>query len=92
MSDDLKNIEVAELENGNGKNKHTIVDEIADNIVKILLVVFILWGFGYCMMAYVGKDKGVDPNLVYGFFAGSLSTLIPSYFAINKTKKEKPTE
>lgn len=86
---DLEKAAVEESENGNGKNKHTIIDEIADNIIKILLVVFILWGFAYCMMAYVGKDKGVDPNLVYGFFAGSLGTMIPAYFAINKIKKDK---
>lgn len=84
-------IPIAENLNGNenSKDKHTIIDEIAENIIKILLVVFILWGFGYCMMTYVGKDKGVDPNLVYGFFAGSLGTMIPVYFAINKYKKQE---
>ena len=82
MVDELK------VEEINGNGKHTIIDEIADNIIKILLVVFILWGFGYCMIVYVGKDKGVDPNLVYGFFAGSLSTMIPAYFAIKKSNKE----
>ena len=85
MTEDLK--EELEIEPLN--NKHTVVDEIADNIIKILIVVFLIWGFAYCMLNYVGKDKGVDPNLVYGFFAGSIGTMIPAYFAINKIKKDK---
>ena len=37
-----------------------------------------------------GVNKGVDPNLVYGFFAGSIGTMIPAYFAIRKAKGENP--
>lgn len=84
MSDEKK--EEIEVQNGNGK--YTIADEISDNIIKIMLVAFLLIGLGYCIMNFVGKDKGVDPNLVYGFFSGSIGTLIPTYFAIKNLKKD----
>ena len=72
-------------------DKHTVIDEIADNIIKILLVCFMIYGISYCMVNYVGKDKGVDPNLVWGFFSGVIVTVISLYFRM-PSKKEKPNE
>lgn len=67
---------------------HTWIDEVANNVIKVYLIVFVTIGMAYCMVNYVGKDKGVDPNLVYGFFAGIITTIFPAYFAF-KTKKDK---
>ncbi len=72
------------------KDIHTWVDEVANNVIKVYLIVFVTVGMGYCMTNYVGKDKGVDPNLVYGFFAGIITTIFPAYFAF-KSKKDKET-
>ena len=70
------------------KDMHTWIDEIANNVIKVYLIVFVTLGMAYCIVNYVGKDKGVDPNLVWGFFAGIISTVIPAYFAF-RPKKEK---
>ena len=86
--EDLKNITPPiaseEIENGNGKDKHTIVDEITDNIIKIMIVAFAFIGLGYCTVTFVGVNKGVDPNLAWGYFGGVVTTIIPAYFVVNK--------
>lgn len=93
--EDLKNIapliKLEEGENGNasGKDRHTIVDEIADNIIKVMIVAFAFIGLGYCTVTFVGKDSGVDPNLAWGYFGGVVTTIIPAYFVVSKLKKEK---
>lgn len=79
-------------ENGlevNGKDKHTIIDEIGDNVIKVMIAAFVMWGIGYCMTYYVGKDKGVDPNLVWGMFGSAFLGMIGIYF-YHKPKKEQP--
>ena len=77
------------IENGNWKDRHTVIDEITDNIIKVMIVTFAFIGLGYCTVTFVGKDKGVDPNLAWGFFGGIVTTIIPAYFVISKLKKEK---
>ena len=93
LPEDPKNlvvpIEPEETENGNNKDRHTIVDEIADNIIKIMIVAFAFLGLGYCTVTFVGVNKGVDPNLAWGYFGGVVSAIIPAYFVVNRLKKEK---
>lgn len=71
--------------------KHTVIDEITDAIIKLVLVGFVIYGVLYCMSNYVGKDKGVDPNLVWGFFSGIAVTVSSIYFR-QMLKKDKKTE
>lgn len=82
-------IEPEETENSNNKDRHTIIDEIADNIIKIMIVAFAFIGLGYCTVTFVGVNKGVDPNLAWGYFGGVVTTIIPAYFVVNRLKKEK---
>lgn len=88
MSEEIKDTS-EEIEEIISKDKHTIVDEITDNIIKIMIVLYLFFGLTYCIVNFTGKDKGVDPNLVYGFFIGCITTIIPTYFAINNFKKNK---
>lgn len=91
MADEIKT-----SENGNGdeeqiipvKDMHTWIDEITNNVAKILFILFAFAGTGYCIVMFVGKDKGVDPNLVYGFFTGMITTIMPAYF-IMRSKKDR---
>ena len=60
------------------KDRHTWVDEVANNIIKVALCLFIMACFWHCLVNYVGKDKGVDPNVIVNVLATSLSSLLNS--------------
>lgn len=81
------------LENGDEeqvfsvRDVHTWIDEVTNNIIKLLFVLFAFAGTGYCIVMFVGKEKSVDPNLAWGFFIGMLTTIMPAYFIMRKKDK-----
>ena len=73
------------------KDKHTLVDEIVAGCIKLGLTAYVCAVLWYCMCNFVGKDKGVDPNLVWGFVSGILITIVGVHFHQNmKNNPEKP--
>ena len=68
------------------KDRHTWVDEIGSNAGRFVIVLFVMAALGYCLITFVGKDKGVDPNVPVNILAGILGSLITYYFGISKHK------
>lgn len=71
------------LEIADGKDPYTWVDEITNNVLKIIGFSWLLAGFSYCVL-YLDIDK----NLIYGFFAGALPSVLALY-VLQRRKKEE---
>ena len=67
-------------------DRRTWVDEIGSNAGRFVIVLFVMAALGYCLITFVGKDKGVDPNVPVNILAGILGSLITYYFGISKHK------
>ena len=55
------------------KDRHTIIDEIGNNLIKVIFSLLIAGAFVYCLANFVGKDKGVDPNVPFNILQGLLT-------------------
>ena len=75
VNDDVKGIE-------NGNDPYTWIDEITNNAMKIIGFIWLLAGFTYCVVSL-----DIDKNLIYGFFAGALPSVL-SLYVLQKRKKE----
>lgn len=66
----------------NGKDPYTWIDEVTNNVMKVIGFLWLLAGFSYCVLAL-----DIDKNLIYGFFAGALPGVLALY-VLQKKKKE----
>ena len=76
ITDEVKGIE-------NGTDPYTWIDEITNNAMKIIGFIWLLAGFTYCVVSL-----DIDKNLIYGFFAGALPSVL-SLYVLQKRKKEE---
>ena len=67
----------------NGKDPYTWVDEVTNNAMKIIGFTWLLAGFSYCVLSL-----DIDKNLIYGFFAGALPSVL-SLYVLQKRKKDE---
>lgn len=74
--------EVEEIENG--KDPYTWVDEFTNNAMKMIGFIWLLAGFSYCVLSL-----DIDKNLVYGFFASALPSVLSFYVLLKRKKEDK---
>ena len=67
----------------NGKDHYTWIDEITNNVMKVIGFIWLLAGFSYCVLSL-----DIDKNLIYGFFAGALPSVL-SLYVLQKRKKDE---
>ena len=67
----------------------TWFDEYTENIIKYLVVCFLIGGMSYLMICHTGAEKGIDPNFLIGSFLGSFTTILAVYFSGNKKRNKK---
>ena len=72
--------EVKEIENGH--DPYTWIDEATNNAMKVIGFIWLLAGFTYCVVSL-----DIDKNLIYGFFAGALPSVL-SLYVLQRRKKE----
>ena len=68
----------------------TWFDEYTENIIKYLVVLFLIGGIIYLMVCNTGKEVGmIDPNFLIGSFLGSFTTILAVYFSGSKKKSKR---
>lgn len=72
----------------NNKQTDNYTQDIADNIIKVILTLWVCFVASYMVHKYVGKDNLLSPDLVWGWIQGSASTVMAVYFK-EKFKQSK---